>query len=234
MKVVYSARYHIDIGPHVFPTRKYRPGSRPPRRDRRDPGRQTSSSRSPRAGTMLARVHTAEYLAKMRDGTLSADDLAQLELPWSAGMVEVSVMVGGTIQAARIACGLTMRRAREASRELGPLRCRVSYRRRTSPRVPESRRRLLSVQRCRGRGARSPGARHRARRDRRSRRPPRQRHGVHLSDGSDPRTPVFTFSMHQQHNYPMWKPRGLARHRPARRRTAMRRFCASWSRRCRW
>src|SRR6266480_2419993 len=23
MKVVYSARYHIDIGPHVFPTRKY-------------------------------------------------------------------------------------------------------------------------------------------------------------------------------------------------------------------
>jgi len=23
LKVVYSARYHIDIGPHVFPTRKY-------------------------------------------------------------------------------------------------------------------------------------------------------------------------------------------------------------------
>ena len=23
MTVVYSARYHIDIGPHVFPTRKY-------------------------------------------------------------------------------------------------------------------------------------------------------------------------------------------------------------------
>ena len=49
----------------------------------------------------LALVHTAEYLAKMRDGTLSPEEVAQLELPWSQAMVDgFRLMVGGTIQAA--------------------------------------------------------------------------------------------------------------------------------------
>ena len=105
MKVVYSARYHIDIGPHVFPTRKYplvyarlvETGVIEPS-DVVEP--------APASWDDLSRVHTAEYLAKMRDGTLSAEDVAQLELPWSVEMVDAfRVMVGGTIQAARIACG---------------------------------------------------------------------------------------------------------------------------------
>src|SRR6185295_4100174 len=72
MKVLYSARYHIDIGPHVFPTRKYplvharllETGTIEP----------SDVVRSAPAGwDVLARVHTPEYLAKMRDGTLSPD-----------------------------------------------------------------------------------------------------------------------------------------------------------------
>ena len=43
----------------------------------------------------------------MRDGTLSAQELAELELPWSPEMVDAfRIMVGGTIRAAKIACGL--------------------------------------------------------------------------------------------------------------------------------
>ena len=75
MKVVYSARYQIDIGPHVFPTRKYSLIHARLLETRRDPTRPTSSSPSPPAGSDLALVHTAEYLAKMRDGTLSPEDV---------------------------------------------------------------------------------------------------------------------------------------------------------------
>jgi acetoin utilization deacetylase AcuC-like enzyme len=109
LKVVYSARYHLDIGPHVFPTRKYplvyarlvetgviRPS------DIVEP--------APASWEDLSRVHTAEYLAKMRDGTMSSEDVAQLELPWSAGLVEAfRIMVGGTVHAARMACGVEVR-----------------------------------------------------------------------------------------------------------------------------
>src|SRR5205807_8039585 len=55
----------------------------------------------------LALVHTPEYLAKMRVGTMTPEDIAQLELPWSQEMVDgFRVMVGGTIDAACLACGV--------------------------------------------------------------------------------------------------------------------------------
>ena len=82
MIVVYSARYQIDIGPHVFPTRKYRlvharlieTGVIRPA-DCVEP--------EPASWNDLALVHTADYLEKMRDGTMTPEDIAQLELPWS-------------------------------------------------------------------------------------------------------------------------------------------------------
>ncbi len=192
---------------------------------------------APASWSDLALVHTAEYLAKLRDGTLSPEDCAQLELPWSAAMVEgFRLMVGGTVQAARIACGLEVRSTKSE----------VESPKRQSPkrREPE---------------AREPEAREREGREPHSYVAPRTsyfpvchlggglhhafpNHGegfcpfndlavaarvlqacgleriavidldVHHGNGtaftfeSDPR--VFTFSMHQQHNYPMWKPRG--------------------------
>src|SRR5689334_8191237 len=103
MNVLYSPRYLVDIGPHVFPTRKYQlvharlvEEGVIAQRDVIEP--------QAAAWDDLALVHTREYLAKIRDGTLSPDDLAQLELPWSPEMVEgFRVMVGGTIEAARLA-----------------------------------------------------------------------------------------------------------------------------------
>jgi acetoin utilization deacetylase AcuC-like enzyme len=104
MRIVYSPRYAVDIGPHVFPTLKYRmvharlleTGVVQPA-DVVEP--------APARWDELALVHTTEYLTNMRDGTLSPEDIAQLELPWSVEMVDgFRVMVGGTIQAATIAC----------------------------------------------------------------------------------------------------------------------------------
>ena len=83
VRVFYAARYHIDIGLHVFPTRKYQLV-----RDRVAalPGvGDAVIFVEPEAATWdeLALVHTEDYLGKLRSGTLSATDIAQLELPWS-------------------------------------------------------------------------------------------------------------------------------------------------------
>jgi acetoin utilization deacetylase AcuC-like enzyme len=215
MRVVYSSRYAIDIGPHVFPTRKYELVHA---RLLQDGVIQPSDCVEPDAASWsdLALVHTAEYLAKMRDGTMSPEDAAQLELPWSPEMVEgFRLMVGGTIQAALIACGPA-----HDGRTQSPLSTQ-------SPTDLSA----GSVSSALNVVCHIGGGLHHA----------FPNHGegfcpfndvavaarvlqaqgieriaivdldVHHGNGtaftfeSDPR--VFTFSMHQQHNYPMWKPK---------------------------
>ena len=147
----------------------------------------------------------------MRDGTLSPEDVAQLELPWSAEMVDgFRLMVGGTIQAALIACGLERqsRKARrdEALRTLRALRSASSV---TSAAACTTRFRITA--KASVRSTMSP-SRSRVLQARGLERVAIVDLDVHHGNGtafifeSDPR--VFTFSMHQQHNYPMWKPRG--------------------------
>ena len=84
MQAVYSDRYQIDLGLHVFPTAKYRLIAE--RLSQRPDI--TFVEPEPATWAQLALVHTAEYLAKMRDGTLGETEVDQLELPWSAEMVE--------------------------------------------------------------------------------------------------------------------------------------------------
>jgi acetoin utilization deacetylase AcuC-like enzyme len=220
MRVVYSARYHLDIGPHVFPTRKY-----PLVHDRLiDAGIiDASDVLEPPAADWsdLSRVHTAEYLAKMREGTFSLDELAQLELPWSPDLVETfRVMVGGTILAARIACGVAHDRQSRAAHapRAGEL---------AGPVAPMEHGASASPVTCHiGGGLHHAFPNHGegfcpfndvavAVRDLQSRGLERAAIvdlDVHHGNGtafvfqSDPG--VFTFSIHQEHNYPMWKPKG--------------------------
>src|SRR6476620_8568525 len=103
MQAVYSDRYQIDLGLHVFPPAKYRLIAE--RLSQRPDI--TIVEPEPATWAQLALVHTAEYLAKMRDGTLGETEVDQLELPWSAEMVEgFRLMVGGTVQAGLLATGL--------------------------------------------------------------------------------------------------------------------------------
>jgi acetoin utilization deacetylase AcuC-like enzyme len=197
LNVVYSARYRIDIGPHVFPTQKYsliharllETGVIQPH-DCVEP--------EPASWDDLALVHTADYLHKMRDGAMGPEDVAQLELPWSREMVEgFRVMVGGTIRAALIACGLdefSVRNSELAIHIGGGLH-------HAFPSHGEGFCPFNDVA-IAARVLQSRGLERVAIVDL----------DVHQGNGtafvfeSDPR--VFTFSMHQQHNYPMWKPRG--------------------------
>jgi acetoin utilization deacetylase AcuC-like enzyme len=79
--VVYSPRYRIDIGPHVFPTDKYhRVHARLIERGVIQPADVVEPQ--PATWEELALVHTTEYLERMREGTMSSEDVALLELPW--------------------------------------------------------------------------------------------------------------------------------------------------------
>jgi acetoin utilization deacetylase AcuC-like enzyme len=195
--LIFAARYHIDIGPHVFPTRKYSLV-----RDRLVP----ADFIEPRPATWdeLALVHTADYLTRLRTGTMTPEDVAQLELPWSAEMVEAfRTMVGGTCQAALIACGLEGNEGRSLKEEgRSGVVCHIGGGlHHAFPNHGEGfcpfNDVAIAVRVLQARGL--------------------QRAAiidldVHHGNGtafifeSDPT--VFTFSMHQQHNYPMWKPRG--------------------------
>jgi acetoin utilization deacetylase AcuC-like enzyme len=188
--VVHSPRYQIDLGPHVFPTQKYRLVA-----DSLS-GHEGVAFREPEPATwdQLALVHTPDYLARIRTGTLTLEELSQLELPWSAEMVEgFRLMVGGTIQAASIACGLS-----SDFRVVCHLGGGLHH---AFPNHGEGFCPFNDVA-VAARVLQARGVDRLAIVDL----------DVHHGNGtafifeSDPR--VFTFSMHQQHNYPMWKPRG--------------------------
>ncbi len=103
LPVVFSERYGIDIGPHVFPMRKYAlvverllgegviaPG------DLLQP--------EPATDDDVFRVHERGYATRLRDGTLALDEILRLEMPWSPGVAEMAWLAsGGSIAAARAA-----------------------------------------------------------------------------------------------------------------------------------
>lgn len=212
MKLVYSARYHIDIGLHVFPTAKY------PKLYAHllsthlvDPADVVEPA--PATWDDLALVHTQEYLTKIRSGTLAREELAQLELPWSAEMVDgFRLMVGGTVAAACLAC--------HDDQTQKPLNTQSRC---FSARAASS---AFDVVCHLGGGLHHAFANHgegfcpfndvavavRVLQARGIERLAIVDLDVHHGNGtsfifeSDPR--VFTFSMHQQHNYPVFKPRG--------------------------
>ena len=110
MYIVYSDRYQVDIGAHVFHMGKYAKV-----RDglvaRGLIGPATLVEPGPAGWDDLALVHTAEYLEKTRNGSFRASELALLELPWSPDVAEgFRLMAGGTIAAARLAVEAGRRR----------------------------------------------------------------------------------------------------------------------------
>lgn len=107
MNVVYSPLYQIDIGTHVFPTRKYARIA-----DRiRTASDVTFHEPQPASWDDLSAVHSPEYLHKLRTGDLDIAEMAQLEIPWSPAVVDgFRLMTGGTVLATRLALEPNQRR----------------------------------------------------------------------------------------------------------------------------
>ena len=112
MDIVYSDRYEFDIGAHVFHMGKYAKV----RDGLVSSGLVTPAAfvePAPAGWDDLALVHTGDYLQKTRDGGFRASELALLELPWSPEVAEgFRLMAGGTIAAARLAVDAWRRRER--------------------------------------------------------------------------------------------------------------------------
>lgn len=108
MIVVYARQYDIDIGTHVFPTQKY---TLLHDRIRASGASAEFVEPNPATWDQLALVHTPEYLGKLRTGDFDFAEIAQLELPWSPDVVEgFRLMTGGTIEAASQVLSLSRHR----------------------------------------------------------------------------------------------------------------------------
>ena len=102
-RLVYSEQYDLHLGDHVFPSKKYRW-----LHDRLTRTRFAAAADfiepQPATDDDVRLVHDAEWVAKLRTGTLSYQDILRLEIPYSRPMVEAFwLAAGGTILAARLA-----------------------------------------------------------------------------------------------------------------------------------
>jgi acetoin utilization deacetylase AcuC-like enzyme len=181
VKIFHSPQYEVALPGHIWPTSKYR----------------LTAERLPCACVTtftaaswddLALVHTRDYLDALRHQRLTATEIATLELPWHDGLVAVfRLMVGGTIAAvsaaledglaAHLGGGLHHAFANHGE-GFCPLNDVAVAIRLAQRRVQRAA--VVDLDVHHGNGT------------------------AMIFDG-DPS--VFTFSMHQQHNYPLFKPR---------------------------
>jgi len=195
VNVVYSPRYEISLPGHIWPTSKYRLIAE------RLKGHSAVTFVEPSSATWdeLALVHAPEYLHKLRDGGMTMDDIATLELPWVPELADgFLLMTGGTMgeAAAALADGLAAHLGgglHHAFANHGEGFCPVND-------VAVA---VRVLQASSTRAARSGEA---------IRRVAIIDLDVHHGNGTamifGPDPDVFTFSMHQQLNYPFYKPPG--------------------------
>jgi len=102
-KVIYHPRYDLNLGAHVFPSQKFRlihalllqEGiAAPP--EVLEPAAAADDD--------ILRVHTPEWVGKLKNGTLTSSDVMKLEVPYSPELVSaVWLATGGSILAGQLA-----------------------------------------------------------------------------------------------------------------------------------
>jgi acetoin utilization deacetylase AcuC-like enzyme len=101
LKLIYHEHYDLNLGAHVFPSQKYRlihdrllaDGSA---------AQEDFLAPEPATDEDVLRVHTADYMRKLKTGTLSRDEQARLEVPYSKELIRACwLAAGGSILAAR-------------------------------------------------------------------------------------------------------------------------------------
>jgi len=99
-KLIYSDGYYLPIGAHVFPADKYR---RVHQQLLETNVAETSDFLNPQPALDedILRVHTPEYVHKLKTGTLSPREEVELEVPYSPELVRAFwLATGGSILAA--------------------------------------------------------------------------------------------------------------------------------------
>jgi acetoin utilization deacetylase AcuC-like enzyme len=215
-KLIYSNAYYLPIGEHVFPAEKYRLI-----RDRlmADGIAEANDFLEPKPATDqdILLVHKPEYVNKLKTGTLSPREEIELEIPFSAELVKAFwLAAGGSILAAQqaLADGISINIGggfHHAFPDHGEGFCMihdvaVAIRRlqrdnkiRTAMTVD------CDVHQGNGTAAIFAGTRSASEPlpstgpSTRSSALPGKMRGAHAGE-------VFTISLHQHNNYPLWKP----------------------------
>ncbi len=188
LPIIWHEAYEADIGPHVFPTLKYRAA-----RDRLiQEGTIVEADvlrPEPASDEQVALVHTPHYLQKMRTGGFTWQDEMALELPFSEELRDAMwLCAGGSILTGRQALerGLAVHLGggfHHAFPDHGEGFCLIND-------VAIALRALMregNIERAMVIDCDL-----------------HQGNGTAAIFGDDP--DVFTFSIHQQNNYPIWKP----------------------------
>ena len=103
LKLVYSDGYYLPIGAHVFPAEKYRLVHERLLKDRVAEASDFVEPQ-PASDEDILLVHTREYVSKLKNGTLSPFEEAQMEVPYSPELVRAFwLAAGGSIKAAELA-----------------------------------------------------------------------------------------------------------------------------------
>lgn len=188
LPVVWHEAYEADIGVHVFPTNKYRAAYDILVAD--GTIAESDIQRPEAAGDeQVALVHTAEYLTKIRNDAFSIQDVMLLEVPYSPELREAMwLCAGGSILTGRLALenGLAVHLGggfHHAFPDHGEGFCLINDV-------------AIALRVLKGEGLIERAAvidcdLH---------------HGNGTAAVFADEAEVFTFSIHQQHNYPMWKP----------------------------
>jgi acetoin utilization deacetylase AcuC-like enzyme len=102
-KLVYHERYDLNLGEHVFPSQKFRLIYEMLLREGLAK-EEDFLKPDPASDEDILRVHTKEWVRKLKTGKLTASDVMRLEVPYSPELVEaVWLAAGGTTLAARSA-----------------------------------------------------------------------------------------------------------------------------------
>jgi acetoin utilization deacetylase AcuC-like enzyme len=214
-KLVYSDDYYLPIGSHVFPAQKYRlihehlleAGTAAP---------SDFITPQPASDQDILLVHTPKYVEKLKTGSLSAMEEMQMEIPYSPELVRAFwLAAGGSILAAEHALkdrvsfnigggfhhafpdhgegfcmihdvAVAMRRMQRDNkiRTAMTVDCDVHHGNGTAAIFAGTRTASEPLPSVSASSVTSPPAKMR---------------GIHAGD-------VFTISLHQENNYPMWKP----------------------------
>src|SRR5690349_12926884 len=102
-KVIYHPRYDLNLGAHVFPSQKFRMIYELLLRES-IAAAQDIAEPSAASDADLLRVHTADWVTKLKTGTLTASEIMKLEVPYSPELAEaVWLAAGGSILAGQLA-----------------------------------------------------------------------------------------------------------------------------------
>ena len=100
-KLVYHEGYDLNLGEHVFPSQKFRLIAEKLAADG-IASKEDFVRPEPASDADILRVHTAEWVQKLKTGTLTLSDIMKLEVPYSRELVEAFwLAAGGTIAAAQ-------------------------------------------------------------------------------------------------------------------------------------